>query len=169
MAYDNLKLEKGLYTTGKSFTQALEQIDPSENYAGTPLEGLDAYQRQLKRFDIKVSGIGSDTVSKFFQTSDSAALFPEYVSRAVRMVELRMFDGTDPADERLIHLAAVKALRMLEQSRWFQSGDDVTAFTAGDVTVQQSGQHKASALMLEDAEQACRGLLRDDAFAFLSV
>ena len=42
MAYDNLKLEKGLYTTGKSFTQALEQIDPSENYAGTPLEGLDA-------------------------------------------------------------------------------------------------------------------------------
>lgn len=45
----------------------------------------------------------------------------------------------------------------------------VTAFTAGDVTVQQSGQHKASALMLEDAEQACRGLLRDDAFAFLSV
>lgn len=39
MAYDNLKLEKGLYTTGKSFTQALEQIDPSENYAGTPLEG----------------------------------------------------------------------------------------------------------------------------------
>ena len=40
MAYDNLKLEKGLYTTGKSFTQALEQIDPSENYAGTPLEGL---------------------------------------------------------------------------------------------------------------------------------
>ena len=54
MAYDNLKLEKGLYTTGKSFTQALEQIDPSENYAGTPLEGLDAYQRQLKRFDIKV-------------------------------------------------------------------------------------------------------------------
>ena len=73
------------------------------------------------------------------------------------------------ADERLIHLAAVKALRMLEQSRWFQSGDDVTAFTAGDVTVQQSGQHKASALMLEDAEQACRGLLRDDAFAFLSV
>ena len=76
MAYDNLKLEKGLYTTGKSFTQALEQIDPSQNYAGTPLEGLDAYQRQLKRVDIKVCVIGSDSVSKCFQTSDSAALFP---------------------------------------------------------------------------------------------
>lgn len=84
MSYDNLKLEKGLYTTGKSFTQALEEIDPSENYIGTELEGLDAYQRQLKRFDIKVSGVGSDSVSKFFATTDSSALFPEYVARAVR-------------------------------------------------------------------------------------
>lgn len=84
MAYDTLKLEKGLYTTGKSFTQALEEIDPSENYIGTELEGLDAYQRQLKRFDIKVSGTGSDSVSKFFATTDSAALFPEYIARAVR-------------------------------------------------------------------------------------
>ena len=84
MAYDNLKLEKGLYTTGKSFTQALEALDPSENYVGTELEGLDAYQRQLKRFNIKVSGFDSDCVAKFFTTSDSAALFPEYISRAVR-------------------------------------------------------------------------------------
>ncbi|NLB36560.1 MAG: phage major capsid protein [Clostridiales bacterium] len=84
MNFDNIKLEKGLYTTGKSFTGALESMDPSENYVGTPLEGLDAYQRQLKRFDIKVSGAGSDVVEKFFKTSDSAALFPEYVSRAVR-------------------------------------------------------------------------------------
>ena len=84
MAFDNIKLEKGLYTTGKSFTSALEAIDPSENYRGTSLEGLDAYQRQLKRFDIKVSGTGSDTVEKFFLTTDSAALFPEYISRAVR-------------------------------------------------------------------------------------
>lgn len=81
--FENLKLEKGLYTTGKSFTQALEELDPSEEYAGTPLEGLDAYQRQLKRFDIKVSGRGSDMIEKFFKTTDSAALFPEYVNRAV--------------------------------------------------------------------------------------
>ncbi len=84
MSYDNIKLEKGLYTTGKGFTKSLEELDPSENYIGTELEGLDAYQRQLKRFDIKVSGAGSDSVSKFFQTTDSSALFPEYVSRAVR-------------------------------------------------------------------------------------
>lgn len=83
MAFDNIKLDKGLYTGSKGFTASLEEIDPSENYVGTELEGLDAYQRQLKRFDIKVSGINSDTVSKFFQTIDSAALFPEYISRAV--------------------------------------------------------------------------------------
>ena len=62
----------------------LEQLDPTANYGGTPLAGLDAYQRQLKRFDIKVAGAGSDAVQKFFQTSDSAALFPEYIARAVR-------------------------------------------------------------------------------------
>lgn len=82
--YDNIKLEKGLYNTNTSFTEELEKIDSSENYRGTELEKLDAYQRQLKRFDIKVSGPNSDTVEKFFSTSDSSALFPEYVSRAVR-------------------------------------------------------------------------------------
>lgn len=82
--FDTIKLEKGLYNTSSSFTQELEKLDPSENYKGTSLEGLDAFQRQLKRFDIKVSGKGSDTIEKFFRTTDSSALFPEYVSRAVR-------------------------------------------------------------------------------------
>ncbi len=82
--FDTLRLEKGLYNTSSSFTAELEKLDPSENYKGTHLEGLDAFQRQLKRFNIKVSGPESDTIEKFFSTSDSSALFPEYVSRAVR-------------------------------------------------------------------------------------
>lgn len=82
--FDNIKLEKGLYQTSSTFTKELEKLDPSENYAGTQYENLDAFQRQLKRFDIKVSGPNSDTIEKFFSTTDSAALFPEYVSRAVR-------------------------------------------------------------------------------------
>lgn len=82
--YDSIKLEKGMYHSGKSLTDVLEDLDPSENYQGTELEGLDAFQRQLKRYDIKVGGAHSDPVRKFFETSDSAALFPEYVSRAVR-------------------------------------------------------------------------------------
>ena len=85
MGYDNLKLEKGMYRqSGKSFTQVLESLDPSENYRGTALEGTDAFQRQLKRFGIKVKGAGSSPVEKFFSTLDSAVLFPEYIARTVR-------------------------------------------------------------------------------------
>ena len=85
MAYDNLRLEKGMYRQeGMSFTQVLESVDPSENYRGTALEGTDAFQRQLKRFGIKVKGKDSSTVEKFFRTMDSAVLFPEYIARAVR-------------------------------------------------------------------------------------
>ena len=82
--YEKIKPEKGMYSyRNKSFSDILEALDPSENYIGTELEGLDAFSRQLKRFDIKVSGKASDRIEKFFQTSDSAALFPEYISRAV--------------------------------------------------------------------------------------
>ena len=63
MTFDTLRLDKGLYTSEKGFTKSLEEIDPSENYKGTELEGLDAYERQLKRFDIKVKGGNSDPVS----------------------------------------------------------------------------------------------------------
>ncbi len=84
-SYDNLKLEKGMYQeAGRSFSQVLEREDPSERYQGTSLEGLDAFQRQLKRFDIRVKGAGSDVVDKFFQTADAAVLFPEYIARTVR-------------------------------------------------------------------------------------
>ncbi len=83
--FETINIEKGMYQTkGKSLTDVLESLDPSANYVGTELENLDAFSRQLKRFDIKVSGAGSDTVEKFFQNSNSSALFPEYVSRAVK-------------------------------------------------------------------------------------
>lgn len=93
--FETVKLDKGLYRTGNGFLAELEKIDPSENYKGTALEGLDAFERQLKRFDIKVKGAGSSAVEKFFSTTDSAVLFPEYVARAVRqgMEEANILDG----------------------------------------------------------------------------
>ena len=87
MAYqfETVKLDKGMYRhAGMSFSQVLEQADPSRQYKGTEMEGLDAFQRQLMRFDIKVKGADSDCVEKFFRTADSAVLFPEYIARAVR-------------------------------------------------------------------------------------
>lgn len=82
---DSIRLEKGMYNVrGKSFTEVLESLDPSENYKETPLAGLDAYERQLKRFDIKVNGPACDKIEKFFSTTDSAVLFPEFISRAIK-------------------------------------------------------------------------------------
>lgn len=84
--YKTINIDKSMYNRkGKTFSQVLEELDPSTNYKNTPLEKLDAFGRQLKRFDIKVSGAQSDMVEKFFQTSSSAALFPEYVSRAIKL------------------------------------------------------------------------------------
>lgn len=83
--YNDIKLEKGLYNlTGKSFTEALEALDPSAEYEGTPLSKLDAYQRQLKRFNIRVSGENCDCVEKFFVTTESAILFPEFLRRSIK-------------------------------------------------------------------------------------
>ena len=83
--YTDIRLEKGLYSiTGKTFTQALSELDPDSAYENTELKGLDAFERQLKRFDIKVKGANSDRVEKFFLSTQSAVLFPEYVRRAIK-------------------------------------------------------------------------------------
>lgn len=89
--YNDIKLEKGLYNlSGKSFTAALEKLDPTSAYCGTPLEKLDAFERQLKRFNIRVKGSDCDSVEKFFTSTESAVLFPEFVTRSIR----KGFDDT---------------------------------------------------------------------------
>ena len=83
--YNDIKLEKGLYNlSGKSFTSALEELDPSSAYSGTPLEKLDAFERQLKRFNIRISGPDCDRVEKFYSSTETAVLFPEFVTRCIR-------------------------------------------------------------------------------------
>ena len=126
--YENIKLEKGMYgRAGKSFSKTLEELDPSENYRGTPLEGMDAFQRQLKRFDIKVKGVGSDMVEKFFHSTESAVLFPEFVSRVVRQgmeegsilpsitATVTNFDGMDYRSIASVPTDAEKALKRVAE------------------------------------------------------
>ena len=126
--FENLTLEKGMYhEPGLSFTQVLEKADPSENYKNTPFEGLDAYQRQLKRFGIKVKGAGSDMVEKFFYTTGSSVLFPEYVSRSVRAgmeegnilpsitASVTRFDGMDYRSIYSVPTEDEKSLRRVEE------------------------------------------------------
>ena len=126
--FNEIKLDKGMYgECGKSFAQVLEKLDPSEDYKGTAYEGLDAYQRQLKRFDIKVRGAGSDSVEKFFHTMDSAVLFPEYVARSVRQgmeeenvlpsitATVTKFDGMDYRSIYSVPTSDEKSLRRIEE------------------------------------------------------
>ena len=130
MAYhfENVKLEKGMYgRSGCTFSQTLEELDPSEHYRGTAMEGLDAFQRQLKRFDIKVKGAGSDRVEKFFHTTESAVLFPEFVSRVVRQgmeeesilsditATVTRFDGMDYRSIASVPTEAEKKLLRVEE------------------------------------------------------
>ena len=103
--YNDVKLEKGLYNlSGKSFTAALEELDPSAAYAGTELASLDAYERQLKRYNIRVNGSDCDMVEKFFVSTETAVLFPEFVKRSIR----KGFDETV--------LSAVTAVRTVSES-----------------------------------------------------
>ncbi len=129
MAYqfENVKLEKGMYGhSGRRFTQALETLDPSENYKGTAYENLDAFQRQLKRFDIHVKGAGSDMVEKFFHTAESSVLFPEFVSRVVRQgmesdilpditATVTNFDGMDYRSIASVPTEEEKELKRVEE------------------------------------------------------
>lgn len=113
--YDTIKLEKGMYhLANRSFTQALEAADPSAQYADTPLASLDAFERQLKRFDIHVSGADCDTVDKFFTTTESAVLFPEFVRRAIKQ---GMEDSILPeitAAVSAVHASACKGFEVNE-------------------------------------------------------
>jgi hypothetical protein len=76
---------------GMSFSGLLEEMDPSEQYAGTELANMDAFQRQLffagiRTQSIPEKGIYADQVNRFFQSNvpGSQVLFPEYINRMMR-------------------------------------------------------------------------------------
>lgn len=71
---------KNINTT---FTERLSEKDPDAPYLGSSLYGLDAYERQLYRYDIKVTGKDVDTIAKFYSSPESAILFPEFIRRTV--------------------------------------------------------------------------------------
>ncbi len=106
--FENINLEKGMYNVaGKSFSEVLEGLDSTKNYEGTELSSLDAFERQLKRYGIKVGGKTSDRVEKFFASAGSATLFPEYVSRAVA-------SGMDASDKTSDVVATVTKIDSLD-------------------------------------------------------
>lgn len=123
--YNDIKLEKGMYNlSGKSFTAALEELDPSAAYVGTELADLDAYERQLKRYNIRVGGTDCDMVEKFFVSTETAVLFPEFVARCIR----KGFDETI--------LTTVTAVKTVSESSQYLGCvlDDSVEYTATEQT-----------------------------------
>lgn len=86
---EKLSLEKELYqeanSENKSFTQKLEEKDPSSQYKGSPMESLDAFERQLAAHEIKLSGVGVSRFEEFYRTPSSRALVPEWIDRQIRI------------------------------------------------------------------------------------
>ena len=79
VSYDNLYL-----FDDATATDILKKRDPDENYIGTELEGLDAYERQLKRWDIKVGDVdGRAIIEAFAKNDETIRLFPEYLRRCL--------------------------------------------------------------------------------------
>lgn len=138
--YDTIKLEKSMYNlTGKSFSQALEELDPSAAYADSPLGKLDAFERQLKRFDIHLSGPGCDRVEKFFTTTESAVLFPEFIRRAI-LFGMR--------DSILTELVAVETKTTAPSYTPFTINDGASGFST---TTSEGGTLPATAITLADS------------------
>ncbi len=96
MLSSGLNLYKESYSQGKTFSQFLEGLDPSNQYVGNDarLGQLDAFERQMLAAGIRTKsdegkGLYADTVDKFFLgTSNSDVLFPEFINRTARQALL---------------------------------------------------------------------------------
>lgn len=92
LPFKKLNLESGMYqdaltrlnTQGDSapisFTELLEELDPSGNHPGC---NLDAFQRQLAARGLVVHGPRSITLAEFYDPAN-IVLFPEFIVREVR-------------------------------------------------------------------------------------
>lgn len=83
---------------GVGLTELLEELDPSEGGSA-----LDAFERQLALAGIRVQGPEATTVDRFFASTESSVLFPEFVSRSVRtgMADFRGLDQILAARTRI--------------------------------------------------------------------
>lgn len=83
------------YKKGTTFSNVLEERDPSHQYHDDPrFAGTDAFQRQLMFAGIVPSsdperGVWSSEIGDFHKTERGAHLFPEWVSRQWRKVAYR--------------------------------------------------------------------------------
>ena len=167
--FDTIRLEKGMYQeAGRSFTQVLEGLDPSEQYKGTRLEGLDAFQRQLKRFDIKVKGAGSDPVEKFFRTAAITAATTRFEGMDYRSItaeaggdekELKAVDEGAAIPATTIKVQA-NLVKLHKRGRMLVASYEAVRYQKLDlfsVTLRQIGAHIARMLLSDGVDVLMNG------------
>ncbi len=80
----NLALYSEAQERGLTFTELLEELDPSPRKPDGQLDApLDAFERQLFLADIMISGRNATTLEQFL-SGPGMILAPEYVSREIR-------------------------------------------------------------------------------------
>ena len=113
---------------GMDLSGLLEELDPSGAGAA-----LDAFERQLMLAGIRVSGPAADTIDRFFSSTESAVLFPEYVSRAVRA---GMTDFS-----KLVHITATRTRIDDDSYRTIYMDDSV--YAEGELSLARVGEGAA--------------------------
>lgn len=97
MAFDfvmGMQLVKDAYRHGMTVSRFLEELDPTSNYPAHQ-QGMDAFQRQLARYDIRtasdyLNGVPAHTCARFYDDDElgskeeRSALFGEWMSREYR-------------------------------------------------------------------------------------
>lgn len=80
MNFKNLTLSKEMYEQDEDFCTILEELDPQYHYIGTKYQNTTAFQRQMIRFNLSSDSLVAD----FFQSEESAILFPEFVFQNIK-------------------------------------------------------------------------------------
>lgn len=65
--FENITIEKGMYQTKGGISGALEKLDPSENYRGTALEGLDAFSVSSNALTLRLRAETATALKSFFR------------------------------------------------------------------------------------------------------
>ncbi len=126
---NKIKLESGMYEEAKlkgvPFGVWLEDHRVEKGLEPTPYQGfsnferlamkanmqaqgkqvpMDAYELTLAEYGIKAFGNFTDRIEKFFQVSDTAVLFPEFIDRTIHAQALR----TSLVSQLVTNIAVVK-------------------------------------------------------------
>lgn len=101
-------------------------------------------------------------------TDEDLDKYSVIIENTVDSVSATLVDGVDTDDSRVVYLAATRV--NLEIALCQHSGDGVTSFKAGDISITESNDALNYAkLLFNNAKSDCAGLLIDDSFAFLGV